>query len=856
MAKKYFIYLFISLLFIPTSMNAQWYKFWKKRHKTEVANKKTSKSKYEKLLEDHKIDSAKSKFLSLYKTEGKLYIEMPISLLGKDLLLASTLTSITNPNIGTIGFKNNDPIAIRFVKKDEKIILEQLNSAIYDKDLKKLIFTEKHYNNASNHSFSISTYNTDSTAIVFDASSFFLSENKIFPSLASANSSFVIRSNPKENLTRITKIKSFEDNASICVEKSFNVSISNRGGKLIKDNYPLTLSKTYTLLYLPQEPMSPRISDNRIGIFQSNARWLNPDNNNIENIAFAKRWRLEPKDSIAFTKGELSEVKKPIVFYLDTLFPETWKQPLRDGICRWNKAFEKIGFKNVISVKDFPKNDADFDPDNLKYNCIRYIPSKEENAMGPSWVDPRTGEIINASVSVYANVVNIIRDWRFIQTAQLDEQMRQKDIPYEQFANSLSYVIAHEIGHTLGFMHNMAASSAFPTDSLRSVSFTKKNGTTPSIMDYARNNYVAQVEDKGVSLTPPFLGQYDYLLIEWNYKYFPKLHNNSIAEAKELFNLLESYAGNKDYRYGTQQFGDLRYDPSAVEEDLGDDPQKSSELGLRNLRFILKHLGEWISDDTERQEALYTQIAYQAYMFMDHVAMNIGGVYLYPTSESSQLDRYKVVSKERQKSSTLWLVEQAKNFHKLENEALVSNFKTQERLISTLAKNVQIMAVTRLSKVSMTHYLDSSTYSPLEYLEDVYNSVFNKTLANKENLTEAEKSLQTYFVKFLKSGVKAVASESGDIFLQMPNTQKPKLDFCYIQDSYDKEHLKKELNALGFGEGYGSANEMWLQSVNKSLDYAFLYARKTKDLLEKAIKKSHDEEIKLHYQVLLNELTR
>ena len=217
-------------------------------------------------------------------------------------------------------------------------------------------------------------------------------------------------------------------------------------------------------------------------------------------------------------------------FYIDNTFPEKWKPYLREGVTQWNELFEQIGFKDVVAAKDFPTDDPEFDPDNIKYSCVRYAPSSIENAMGPSWVDPRSGEILNASVYLYHNVIKLISNWLFVQTAQADKDVRTVNIPDEMVGDALRYVLSHEIGHCLGFMHNMGASSTFPVDSLRSPEFTQKYGTTPSIMDYARFNYVAQPGDKerGVKLTPPRFGEYDKYLIKWTYT--PVFNVNSAEE--------------------------------------------------------------------------------------------------------------------------------------------------------------------------------------------------------------------------------------------------------------------------------------------------------------------------------------
>ena len=452
---------------------------------------------------------------------------------------------------------------------------------------------------------------------------------------------YKINSTQKDEISYIYDIKAFEKNSCIKVEKSFLVSLTDGSGKAAIENYPVTFQVAYTMMQMPETAMTPRIADTRLGVFQTEKLALNNKTNEMEGVSFVKRWRVEPADTAAFLAGKLSEPKQPIVFYVEDALPEKWKEPVKKGILRWNKAFEKIGLKNVVQVRDFPKNDPEFDPDNLKYSCVRYVPIAEENAMGPSWIDPRTGEIIKASVFVYNDISKLISNWRFVQTAQIDPRVRTEKLSDEIMAETMEYIIAHEVGHTLGFMHNMAASAAYPTDSLRSPSFTAKYGTTASIMDYARFNYVAQPEDKGVALMPPFLGVFDYFLVEWTYKAFPELKNDYQAESKKLNELVESHAGDPLYRYGVQQFGSKIYDPSALEEDLGDDPLKGGDYGLKNLQYILPHISEWIKDDEDSsyKTGLYNEIALQAYRYVSNVYMNLAGIYLNQTSEKSGIPR-------------------------------------------------------------------------------------------------------------------------------------------------------------------------------------------------------------------------
>ena len=354
----------------------------------------------------------------------------------------------------------------------------------------------------------IKAYSPDSTAVVIDMTNFLLSDNEqLNPFSAYAPvtwSGAWIEKEFKRNNSQIAKIKAFDDNVSVQSSLTYSVSLRDKRSYYWYKE-PFTAVMTRTFLLLPEEPMRPRLADPRINIFWQGYSEFSNEGNGMKPLYYANRWRLEPKDEAAYRRGELVEPKKPIVFYIDNAFPEMWKPYMKYAVEVWQKAFENIGFKNAIIAKDFPTNDPEFDPDNLKYSCIRYSPSSVANAMGPSWTDPRTGEIINASVYVYHNVIKLVQDWRFLHTAAVDSDVRKVVLDDEIIGDCIRYVVSHEVGHCLALMHNMSASAAIPVDSLRSPSFTQKYGTTYSIMDYARNNYVAQPGDKekGVRLTPP-----------------------------------------------------------------------------------------------------------------------------------------------------------------------------------------------------------------------------------------------------------------------------------------------------------------------------------------------------------------
>lgn len=677
-------------------------------------------------------------FITIVKGKGRIYFAIPDSIMDRDLLLVCRVEKISNNKIISAGQIRRDPALIRFSKRQATVVLER---PLNNKELIDSPELEGNFaaNNSSAESefFEIAEYNKKLNASIIDVTKLFSDEiDYVSPWSGKKPGKLDQRG------VSIDKIKANRETVEISTVLLYE-----------SEREPIKVMFRYSLALLSKTPMQIRLDDSRVG-FAAHTKKEFRAKTTVETTKFISRWRMEPKeeDKERYFAGELVEPKNPIVFYVDTAMPKEWRGYARQGIEDWQKAFEEIGFKNAIIAKDYPSNDPNFDQFDFRYNCLRYLPVEDSNASGEHYYDPRSGEIIHADIFWYHNVIKLLKEWRFVQTAAVDTSIQNYQFSDEEMGEMIRYAVAHETGHTLGLEHNMRASYAFPVDSLRSATFTHKYGTTASIMDYARNNYVAQPSDKGVKLTPPLLGDYDKFAIKFGYKLIQG-NKDPYQERVVIEQWLRENGTDPRFLYSPNTISEIKPDPAGQTDAIGDDAIKAGQYGISNLQYIIKNMAGWTySNDASSDllNELYDALSKQYRKMIYNALAYLGGEYQYFGTLGQYSEFYRPVKPSKQKQSLEFIIKETRDIAWLNEQSVTKYigiktsdiYKYQGEIVDKLLGNFIPVRIAQYEGIN-------EQYTVSEYISELTNLVIkpNKT----GNLTVFEKNLQIVTIKKLIS---------------------------------------------------------------------------------------------------------
>ncbi|WP_345164863.1 zinc-dependent metalloprotease [Nibribacter koreensis] len=738
-----------------------------------TANNKAKPKPYADVITDKA--QTKAGFFKTHKVDDKYFFELADSVLGRELLVVNRISKAGAEVRSASGYAGDQigSAVIMFEKgPDDRIFMRKISYATYSPDSTKSMYQSVQRSNvqAIVAAFNVAAYGPNNKSTVVDMTDYIKGENEIFSFSNAAGKTRFRLGNFISDRSYIQNVRSFPQNVEVTTVKTYVLTPPTTGfgaapaggGAGSTLNGSSTIEINTSMVVLPKKPMQPRFFDPRVGYFAVGYTDFDANPQGVKEIQMVKRWRLEPKpqDMAKYKRGELVEPIKPIIFYIDPATPKQWVPYLIAGVNDWQKAFEKAGFKNAIIGKMAPteKENPNWSLDDARHSAIVYKPSEISNASGPSISDPRSGEIMESHINWYHNVMKLVRDWYFIQAAAVDPRARKMEFPEELMGDLIRFVSSHEVGHTLGLRHNYGSSSTVPVENLRNKKWVEEHGHTPSIMDYARFNYVAQPEDnissKGIY---PRIGDYDNWAIEWGYRVLPNA-KDAHDEVAILNKMTIEKLKNRRNWFGTEINPD---DPHSQNEDLSDNAMKASEYGIKNLQRILAKLPEWTKEQNEgydNLENMYGQLTTQFNRYMGHVAKNIGGIYENPKTVEQEGSIYERTPAATQKeamafldkqlfSTPTWMISPAVLNNTGANPMVIVS-RSQQAVLNRLVSN------STLTKLIAAEALDGNkAYKVTDFFTDMNGAIF-KELKNKQAIDVYRRNLQKIYVEELIDLVK------------------------------------------------------------------------------------------------------
>jgi len=721
---------------------------------------------------------------TVHKVEDKYYFEIPDTVMFREIMAVTRFVKVpANSGVGraTYGGEQTNRQTLSFERGPSNNVFMRVITLISVADSTNQI--SKAVSNSNLNpiaaAFPIAAFGKDSTSVVIDVTDFFKGDNQVVGLSPNGKRAFNLGPLASDR-SYIQSISTFPINTEVRTVKTYTAIPSSGPSLFPTSSVPaanaagaVTFELNTSMIILPRTPMARRYWDRRVGFFPDEFTKFSDNQQKVDQETFAVRWRLEPKDADIerWKRGELVEPKKQIVYYIDPATPKQWVPYLIKGINDWQKAFEAAGFKNAIVGKEFPA-DSSMSMEDARFSVLRYFASDVENAYGPNVHDPRSGEILESHIGWYHNVMKLLHDWYLIQTAAVNPRARKMKFDDDLMGELIRFVSSHEVGHTLGLLHNMGSSSRTPVDSLRNKRWVEANGHTASIMDYARFNYVAQPEDNINEMGLfPRIGDYDVWAIRWGYGYIPGSDEDELKKNSDQL-IRTSLAQNPRRWFGTYELGNDN-DPRSQREDLSDNSVKASEYGIKNLKYILNNLQTWTKEPNEINENLnemYGQLVGQFRRYVGHVTTSVGGVYeTFRTAEEGGAI-YEPVSKSTQKTAVSFLQNQLFETPKwLINKDIwnrVSNpGETADPVMGAMESGLNsLVSNDRLARMqtNVERFGADKTYSAIELLNDVQSGLFNE-LTSKKAIDMYRRNLQKVYVERLNNMLNPPSAAAGTI---------------------------------------------------------------------------------------------
>ncbi len=684
---------------------------------------------------------------TVYKDEETYYYEIPNAQLGQEFLLVTRI-SRTAEDIGYGGQKANTQV-VRWDRTGDKVFLkvvgyenrseadDPMYQAVRNSNLEPIM-----------QAFDVKALNADSSGVVVDVTSLFNSDIPALGLPSFYRTNFQVR-RVDGSRSYISSVKSFPTNIEVRHVLTYEAGKAPSN----ESTNSITVEMAQSMVQLPTEPMQPRLCDDRVGLFSVSFTEYNSEQQRSETTCYITRYKLVPKDPAAYARGELVEPVDQIVYYIDQNTPEKWRAALIQGVNDWQKAYEAAGFKNAIIGKMAPtaEEDPDFSAEDARYSVLRYFASDIQNASGPHVHDPRTGQILESDINWYHNVMSLLRNWYMVQTAAINPAARSIKFDDAVMAELVRFVSSHEVGHTLGFQHNMGSSYAYTVEQLRDPVFTSTHGIAPSIMDYARFNYVAQPED-GVTQFGPMIGEYDDWATKWAYSWFDS--DRTPKQERQILNEWVKERADDPAMW----FGDGFGDPRVQTENISNDEMEASRLGILNLQRILDRLIEFSEDKAENYdqlEEMYVQVGSQYGRYIGHVASNVGGIYEQLKTTDQEGAVYSPVSRERQKRAVKWMSDQVFStptwLIREDILQLIEGAGTVNRIMGYQSRGISgLLDTQKLARMMDGEArFGADQYTVSELLGDIRDAVFSE-LASSSSIDTYRRNLQRSYVTSLE----------------------------------------------------------------------------------------------------------